>query len=469
MAIVALALLCMCSAAHADPEDRIQPYSENPFYWQYKGEPVLLLGGSFQDNLFNHPTGPPDLFPPDGTLESHLDLLVSVGGNYVRNTMSHRDQPDAPEAWHRLPEGQNVYLFVRLEDGRFDLDQPNPEYWGRFENFLRMTGERDIIVQIEVWAFHDFFRDDWPEYNPWNPENNVNYTTENTMLQADYGGSMERILRDETKHDFFFSVPALNNDRVLLGYQQQFVDRILEYSLDHPHVLYCITNEIHPYFSKEWGFYWEGYLRERAEEAGRDIEIAEMYFDRNLSLSPEHTEPFTYIEASMNHGRWDQLMEARAAFSNKPKPINNVKIFGGVQGFWRNLIGGCASMRFHRTHEPPATGLGLSQPVQANIRSARMLTDRIDIFAAEPRNDLLSDAGTEAYCAAEPGMQYTLCIPNGGSVQLDMRDAEGEWTLTWLHISESKWSEEETVEGGDHIEITAPNGGQWAAAIVPAN
>ena len=25
---------------------RIQPYSENPFYWQYKGEPVLLLGGT---------------------------------------------------------------------------------------------------------------------------------------------------------------------------------------------------------------------------------------------------------------------------------------------------------------------------------------------------------------------------------------------------------------------------------------
>ena len=26
--------------------ERIRPYEENPWYWQYRGEPVLLLGGS---------------------------------------------------------------------------------------------------------------------------------------------------------------------------------------------------------------------------------------------------------------------------------------------------------------------------------------------------------------------------------------------------------------------------------------
>ncbi len=42
--------------------DRIQPYPQNPFYWQYKGKPVLLLGGSVEDNLFQIPD-----------LEAHLD------------------------------------------------------------------------------------------------------------------------------------------------------------------------------------------------------------------------------------------------------------------------------------------------------------------------------------------------------------------------------------------------------------
>ena len=48
--------------------DRIQIYSDNPRYWQYKGKSVLLLGGSVEDNLFQIPD-----------LKEHLDLLQSVG------------------------------------------------------------------------------------------------------------------------------------------------------------------------------------------------------------------------------------------------------------------------------------------------------------------------------------------------------------------------------------------------------
>ena len=34
---------------------RIQPYSGAPFYWQYRGKPVLLVGGSVEDNLYQIP------------------------------------------------------------------------------------------------------------------------------------------------------------------------------------------------------------------------------------------------------------------------------------------------------------------------------------------------------------------------------------------------------------------------------
>ena len=53
----------------------IQVSAQYPTYFEYKGEPVLLLGGTVDDNLFQM----------DG-LEEHLDLLVASGGNYVRNT-----------------------------------------------------------------------------------------------------------------------------------------------------------------------------------------------------------------------------------------------------------------------------------------------------------------------------------------------------------------------------------------------
>ena len=61
--------------------DRIQPYPPNPCYWQDKGAPVLLRGGSVEDDLFQI-----------AAIAAHLDLLQAVGGNYFRCTTSSRDR-----------------------------------------------------------------------------------------------------------------------------------------------------------------------------------------------------------------------------------------------------------------------------------------------------------------------------------------------------------------------------------------
>lgn len=68
-----------------DEDDRIQPYKENPMYWQYKGEPVLLLGGSTKDNLFQQAFS---------GLDEELYRLASYGGNYLRCNMSSGDEED---------------------------------------------------------------------------------------------------------------------------------------------------------------------------------------------------------------------------------------------------------------------------------------------------------------------------------------------------------------------------------------
>lgn len=143
-------LLCVVNRLSGQPAgsainnaDRIRPADDNPGFWQYKGKPILLLGGSIEDNLFQIPD-----------LREHLDLLRSVGGNYVRNTMSSRD------------EG-NVWPFEPNADGKYDLNKPNREYWRRFESLLQLACERDIIVQIEMWDRFDFAREPWLD-NPYN-------------------------------------------------------------------------------------------------------------------------------------------------------------------------------------------------------------------------------------------------------------------------------------------------------------
>jgi hypothetical protein len=87
------------NSVSADDADRIQPYPKNPTYWQYKGEPILLIGASDKDNLWQW----------TGTqLTEHLDLMRSVAGNYVRNTMADRNEGD-------------LFAARRLDDGRYDL------------------------------------------------------------------------------------------------------------------------------------------------------------------------------------------------------------------------------------------------------------------------------------------------------------------------------------------------------------
>ena len=77
---------------------RIQPDATHPRYWQYRGEPVLLLGGSKDDNLFQIPG-----------LEEHLDLLANVGGNYIRCVMSARKDG-----------GFEVQPFKKMPNGKYD-------------------------------------------------------------------------------------------------------------------------------------------------------------------------------------------------------------------------------------------------------------------------------------------------------------------------------------------------------------
>jgi len=65
-------------ANHAYAQSRVQPYTENPRYWQYEGEPVLFIGASDEDNLFQF---------PEEKLLAQLDELAAAGGNQIRATV----------------------------------------------------------------------------------------------------------------------------------------------------------------------------------------------------------------------------------------------------------------------------------------------------------------------------------------------------------------------------------------------
>jgi len=447
----------LAGSPHTAASDRIQPWPKNPRYWQYKGQPVLLLGGSKDDNLFQIPD-----------LKEHLEEIRAAGGNYIRNTMSDRKD-----------KGFEVYPFFQRPDGKFDLERWNDEYWRRFENLLRWTEERDIIVQIEVWDRFDYSTTRWPPH-PYNPKNNVNYSYAASGFVEDYPDHP-----GQNKQPFFFTTPRQHNNQVVLKFQQRFVEKMLSCTLPYGHVLFCMDNETSA--QEAWGAYWADFIRQRAKQAGKPVCLTEMWDAWDLKAKEhrrtfDHPERYDFCDVSQNNQKkgqthWVNFQWVRARLTDQPRPLNTVKTYGadggrfgstrdGLERFWRHVIGGAASARFHR----PDSGLGLSAPATASLRAARKLESLVKLWDVEPANELLSDrAENEAYLAAAAGRAYLLYVTDGGSVGLDLKTVPGTFVVRWVNIATGEWGEKGTLQGGAVATIKAPGRGQWAVAILMAD
>ncbi len=456
--LTCLSVTCFArAAAGADDRDRIRPYMKNPRYWQYQGRPVLLLGGSKDDNLFQTPD-----------LKEHLEEIRKAGGNYIRNTMSDRKD-----------KGFETYPFRQLGDGRYDLEQWDDEYWRRFLDMLRWTAERNIIVQIEIWDRFDYSRDNW-EPHPYNPKNNINYTYAESGFAEHYPDHP-----GQNKQPFFFTTPGQRNNAVVLKYQQRFVEKLLSFTLDFDHVLYCMDNETSG--EEEWSRYWAEFILEHASQAGKAVCVTEMWDDWDIKADRhrrtlDSPERYAFADVSQNNQKkgqehWDNLQWARIYVARSPRPLNTVKTYGadggrfgntrdGLERFWRHIIGGAAAARFHR----PDSGIGLSAAAEASLRAARKLESLVKPWEVEPANHLLSGRlENQAYAAARPGHVYALYFTDGGSVGLNLKDAKGRFEARWIDISTGEWAKEETLDGGRVVVISAPGPGHWLAAILRSN
>lgn len=440
--------------------DRIQPWTDDPRYWMYRQKPLALLGGSVEDNLFQI-----------DDLEAHLDEMVAVGANYIRNVMSDRDPG-------------NVRAYRRLPDGTYDLDQWNDEYWDRFARLLELTAEREIIVQIEVWDRFDHSQRPYTT-DPFRPANNVNYTGEESGLADEYprhpGGD---------RQPFFHTVPGMAKYLPVLdllrGYQKRFVDKLCSVSLDYGHVLYCMDNETNT--EPLWGQYWIGFIRERATSRGVRVETTDMFddfwkADESVKLPVVRDDPghYSFADVSQVNSRnfgddhWERVTWIVEQMHTNPRPAGCVKTYGGhytewgsggnedgVERFIRNMLAGCHGTRFHR---PPA-GNGLNEKARAAIMALRKLESLMSFWELEPHMELLSDRLPDsAYCAARPGERYAVYFPYGRSVRIDLSACPSPMRLRWISVGTGDWVFEPEELAPAVVDLKTRAAGGWIAAI----
>ncbi len=460
-------LVMMLLAGWLTTANAIEPWQENPWYWSHDGKPVLLLGGSDDDNLFQW---------PKEKLIPQLDRIVAAGGNVIRNTMS--DRRDA---------GFEVYPFLKLASGKYDLNQWNGEYWSRLDTMLSETAKRGIFVQIEVWDRFDYSDNRetdprrWADH-PYSPANNINYTFEESGFARRYPDHP-----GANKQPFFFTTPKQRNNTVVLAYQERFVNELLNHSLPYDHVLYCIDNETRA--EPQWGEYWAKLIRRRSEQAGKRVMITEMWDDWNLKAERhrqtfDHPEIYDFVDVSQNNQNsgqqhWDNFLYVRNYLSKHPRPMNTTKTYGAdgnkfkhtdqdaIERFWRHLLAGAASIRFHR----PDSGLGINDKAVACIRAARAVEQRVPFWKVEPANELLvGREDNEAYVAASKGRDlFVVYFPAGQSdrrvaLRTDRRGDGGR--ITWIDIDQGEIGNDRELEPGrGELSLVPPAEGNHVAVI----
>lgn len=466
---------------------RIKPFDENRSYWQYKGKPVFLLGGNQVVNPFQ--------MDPQ-VLSAFLDELQSVGGNYSRNVMSDR-------------EPENVKAFKKLDNGKYDLNQWNEAYWDGLKNLLKWSSERDIIVNLTFWDRFDHYdqtghRDKsrarlWMD-SPWNPANNVNYTIQESGLDSTYEAHPISGI-----NPFHQTPPVMEDLPKVLHFQEKFIGRIMDLSLEYGNVIYNMGNE-HQLDLKDWDRYWAHFIRNYASTKGREVETTAM-FDHVIEQKGEwvkvkgfqpvieENELFSFVEGSKLGSQWTDPGEAQydaaiALIGNiaevEKRPVNAVKvrtqniIYNAQERLWRLLMAGYAALSHHRAYLEGTTSdgwpigrLALTELAKTNIQAMRIFTDMIVPWETEPRQDLLSEREEdEAYLMAKEGAMYGLYFPKGaGVIGLDLRNFPGLYQIQWIDIGKGQVVMESEIGGGEIVPITTPYEVDygWASAIIMGN
>jgi len=479
---------------------QIKPYSRNPSYWQYQGKPVLLLGASDRDNVFQ--------WAGEGArLTDHLDRLVRCGGDYLRCTMSSRSYEKDGYYWDRL-----LCPFAKTA-GKYDLTKWDEAYWGKLRTLLCETKKRRVVVQLEFW-------DRWNEAghsgrprcgwyaSPWNPNNNVTYDwADSPLLAPGSTGFYNPIHR-----------AAVTGDPVLLPLQQRFVRKVIDEVIDggFDHVLFQVDNEsgigqetLQP------DPYWARLAREHARSRGAgDVYVCTQRRFHGPSWyqtttfqdwkNPEIHVPilddaFNYCDISQNNGcsgqtHYDNVLWYRSkVLEHGARPINNTKSYhfnwpigtpyqdrqpgtdaeAGAR-LWRAVFAGAAAFRFHRRTEYVQNGMhagfGLTPVAEKHLASMRALVTAIHLFTMEPRNDLLSEREPdEAYCLAEPGSQFAVFFTgiDDRSVTLDSSSLAEPFELRWLSVSETRWTKAPARRPTKTSRLHAPEEGHWVAVLRP--
>lgn len=450
----------------------LRVHSTNPRYFTDGSGKVIYLSGShtwanLQD--IGLPGGP--AFP----YGEYLDFMQSYGHNFMRFWMFEHPEraswTDAHIVFDPLPWARTGPGLAADGKPKFDLDIWNEAYFERMRARTIAAGHRGIYVAIMLfqgWSLHKTSSetgDPWPVH-PFNIANNIN------------GVDVPYTAADDDEH------PCLHSTRnpAVLARQEAYVRKVIDTVNDLDNVLYEIINEGG---ATAWQYHMIEFIHEyerakpKQHPVGMTHRISPKQFNAELFASPaEWVSPAKEPQDWMYPGTTfleDYAENPPAADGHKVVILDTDHLWGhggNPKWVWKSFLRGHNPifmdpwwpLYIESTPEvaPWAFVGGITkdqrdypdwEPTRQAMGDTRRYAEKMNLAAMTPHPELVSTH----YCLTNPGKEYLVYLPEGGSVTLNLCGADGSFAVEWFLPQVNRtFPGARPLPGGDYVATVAP-------------
>jgi hypothetical protein len=400
----------------------------NPRYFTDRSGRVVYLTGIHNTNFQTYTPG-------DGAsafdYNNYLNILQQNNYNFIRLWVWEH------AGWVPLPYSRPGPGTANDGQPKFDLNSFNRSFFDDLRSKVIAARDREMYVSVMLfdgWSINNSFysppNDVWGMH-PFNASNNIN------GINGDLNGNGE----GEETH-------TLANSRVT-AIQDAYVRKVVDTVNDLDNVLFEISNETRS-SSRDWQYHMANLIH--SYEAGKSkqhpVGMTATYDGAGSPINNEllFASPAEWISPASGEGE-DYALNPPASTGSKviisdtdhqdPMGADNTWVW---RSFTRGLNTAVIDGRIYGREFPTGTN------IRAALSQTRTYAEKADLASMAPRGDLSSTG----YALANPGSEYILYAPSGGSFSADVQG--GSYSYEWFSpISGS------VAESGS---ITAPGGSQ---------
>ena len=388
----------------------------NPHYFTYRGKELLLITsaehyGGVIDKKFDY--------------KNYFNILQRYGLNYTRiypgamvlyKNIFRWENNMSPEPGDLLVPWARSSVPGYIGGGnKFDLNQWDPEYFKRLDDFITCAAEKDIIV--EMCFFNCQYEKSWP-YSPLHKDANVQGI-----------GVCD------------FKAVQTTDDQPLYREQLKFIGKLMEHTNRFDNLIYEFVDEPTLFFTpvrkvQEW---IDGMIVKAVEVESslpKKHLLAQMVETGVDYSGDDRVSVITSQYCHLTNSREVGGMDALACFYplNKPIELNETAHLPGWQipydevassrmEAWEFMVGGGAAFNqlngYFCTANPTGEN-GCNKRILENLKCLRVFLEGFD-FVKMKRSvaGFINEVSTPAYITAmsQPGRQYALYLHHGHSRQ----------------------------------------------------